>query len=66
MYRCLILWVLPPLLLVIVYLLNQAIAEEADTHSNWDVNRMIMSYDIVIATTHSQSLVLLLSYLGRV
>jgi hypothetical protein len=59
MYRRLILRVLPLLLLMIVDLFDQAVAEEADAHSDRDVHRMIMCYNIIIATAHCQSLVLL-------
>ena len=59
MYRRLILRVPPLLPLVIVNLLNQAVAKEADAHSDRDVNRMIMRYHVIIAAAHSQSLVLL-------
>jgi hypothetical protein len=65
MYRRLILRVPPLLLLVIVDLLDQAVAEESDAHSDRHVNRMIMCYNIIIAAAHCQSLVLL-SYRGRV
>jgi hypothetical protein len=65
MHRGLILRVPPPLLLVIVNLLNQAVAEEADAHSDRDVNRMVVSYHIIIAAAHSQSFVLLAD-VGRV
>ncbi len=65
MDRCLILWVLPLLLFVIVNLLNQTVAEETDAHSNWDIDWMIMCYHIIKAAAYRQSLVLL-SCLHRV